>query len=266
MTQELRVSRSVSVPTRPGRLSIVAIYLFFAAQVARTLTSPDRADRTSEYAVLFALFFLLLTVVLWRPDLRPALRHGYLLAQCVLTVTLLSLNPKIDSITALFIVLTYQAALFFSGPTRWVWITALTLMIAVPLVIFLGPLRGLSAAFLPMAVAVVLPAIVAANEEIEHARLQSERLVAELDKTHRQLQAHAAQVEELAGLEERNRLARELHDSVSQSIFAITLNTRSAQMLLERDPQQVRQHLEQLQALTQSALTRMRQLIAARRP
>lgn len=259
------MSKSISGPTRPGRLSIVALYLFFAAQVARTLTSPDRVDQSSKYIALFALFLLLLSVVLWRPNVRPSLRHAYLLVQCVLTVALLSVNPKIDSITALFVVLTYQAALFFNGPTRWMWVTALTLTIAIPLVIFLGPLRGSSAAFLPMAVGIVLPAIVAANEEIERARQQSERLVAELDQTHRQLQTHARQVEELAGLEERNRLARELHDSVSQTIFAITLHTRSAQMLLERDPQQVRPHLEQLQALAQNALIQMRQLIAERR-
>jgi signal transduction histidine kinase len=260
------VSRSVSVPTRPGRLSIAVLYLFFAAEMARALTSPDRVDESGQYVAFFVLFMLLLTVVLWHPDLPPALRHAYLFVQCVLTLTLLSLNPKIDSITALFIILAYQAALFFSGPARWMWITALAFMIAVPLLIFLGPLRGLSAACLPMAVAIVLPAIVAANEEIERARLESERLVAELDKTHHQLQAHAPEVEKLAGLEERNRLARELHDSVSQTIFAITLTTRSAQMVLVRDPQQVRPQLQQLQALAQSALTQMRQLIAERRP
>lgn len=260
------MSRSVFVPTRPGRLSIVVLYIFFAAEMARVLTSADRVDESGQYVALFVLFALLLTGVQWRPDLHPVLQHAYLVVQSVLILTLLSLNPKIDSITALFIMLTYQAALFFNGPARWMWITALAFTIAVPLLIYLGPLRGLSAACLPMAVAIVLPAIVAANEEIERARLESERLVAELDKTHRQLQAHALEADELAGLEERDRLARELHDSVSQTIFAITLTTRSAQMLLERDPQQMRPQLQQLQALTRNALNEMRRLIAERRP
>jgi two-component system NarL family sensor kinase len=76
--------------------------------------------------------------------------------------------------------------------------------------------------------------------------------------------------------EERNRLARELHDSVSQTMFSIILNIRSTQILLERDPaqvraqqvraQQVRTQLEQLQKLTQSALAQMRSLIAQLRP
>jgi signal transduction histidine kinase len=73
-------------------------------------------------------------------------------------------------------------------------------------------------------------------------------------------------VEELAAMEERNRLARELHDSVSQTMFSLLLATRSAQILLERDPVRVRPQLEQLQELTQSALAQMRSLIAELRP
>ena len=91
-------------------------------------------------------------------------------------------------------------------------------------------------------------------------------MLAELEATHRRLKTYAGQVEELAALEERNRLARELHDSVSQTIFSLILNARSAQMLLERDPARVRSQLEQLQELAQSALGEMRGLIAQLRP
>src|SRR3979490_1085395 len=42
-----------------------------------------------------------------------------------------------------------------------------------------------------------------------------------------------------AALEERQRLARELHDSVSQALYAIGLNTTAAQRLLVADPTRV---------------------------
>ena len=67
-------------------------------------------------------------------------------------------------------------------------------------------------------------------------------------------------------LQERNRLARELHDSVSQTMFSISLNSRAAHILLERDPDKLRSQLEQLQGLTRSALEEMRGLIADLRP
>ncbi len=53
------------------------------------------------------------------------------------------------------------------------------------------------------------------------------------------LQERAAKAEELVAARERNQLARELHDSVSQTIFGITLTSQAARMLLESDPARV---------------------------
>jgi len=88
----------------------------------------------------------------------------------------------------------------------------------------------------------------------------------ELQDKNIQLQAYTSQAEQIAAIEERNRLARELHDSVSQTIFSIVLNTRSTQIFLERQPERVRSQLEKLQELAQEALSEMRSLIAQLRP
>jgi signal transduction histidine kinase len=61
-------------------------------------------------------------------------------------------------------------------------------------------------------------------------------------------------------------LARELHDSVSQLIFSITLTSQAARLLLERDPARVPQQLDRLQEMTSSALGQLRSLIAQLRP
>ena len=76
--------------------------------------------------------------------------------------------------------------------------------------------------------------------------------------------------EQTAALEERQRLARELHDSVSQALFSMTLHARTAQRHLEtagpgRGPP-VAVEVEQLQELTQAALAEMRALIFELRP
>jgi len=49
-------------------------------------------------------------------------------------------------------------------------------------------------------------------------------------------------------------------------MFSISLHTRAAQIILERDPDRLRSQLEQLQALTHSALQEMRGLIAQLHP
>ena len=67
-------------------------------------------------------------------------------------------------------------------------------------------------------------------------------------------------------MQERNRLARELHDTVSQLIFSINLTTRSAQLLLKQEPARVADQLNLLQKMTTNALTQLRSLITQLRP
>lgn len=73
-------------------------------------------------------------------------------------------------------------------------------------------------------------------------------------------------LQDQAALEERQRLSRELHDSVSQALYGIVLGVRSAQKRLARGPDQVREPLDYVLSLTEAALADMRSLILALRP
>jgi signal transduction histidine kinase len=74
------------------------------------------------------------------------------------------------------------------------------------------------------------------------------------------------QTREYAVVEERNRLARELHDSVTQSLFSVTLLAEASLNLLDRDPSKARERLERANELAQGALAEMRALIFQLRP
>ena len=69
------------------------------------------------------------------------------------------------------------------------------------------------------------------------------------------------QAQELAALEERQKLARELHDSVSQALYGIALSARTARTLLDRDPSKAVEPLEFCLHLAETSLTEMRALI-----
>ena len=69
------------------------------------------------------------------------------------------------------------------------------------------------------------------------------------------------QAQSAAALEERQRLARELHDSVSQALYGITLGSDAALTLLERDPTRVAGPLEYVRSLAEAGLAEMRALI-----
>src|SRR3989475_9469161 len=71
---------------------------------------------------------------------------------------------------------------------------------------------------------------------------------------------------EKVALEERQRLARDLHDSVSQAVYGIALEARSAQELLAQDPALLREPLDYILRLSEAALAEMRALIFELRP
>lgn len=69
-----------------------------------------------------------------------------------------------------------------------------------------------------------------------------------------------------AALEERQRLARELHDSVSQALYGIALGSKTARTLLDRDPDRVAEPLDYVRSLAEAGLAEMRALIFELRP
>jgi signal transduction histidine kinase len=74
------------------------------------------------------------------------------------------------------------------------------------------------------------------------------------------------QAQQLAAVEERQRLARELHDSVSQALYGIALGLHTARIQLDRDPGELPESLNYLLSLAEAALEEMRALIFELRP
>jgi signal transduction histidine kinase len=71
---------------------------------------------------------------------------------------------------------------------------------------------------------------------------------------------------ELSILAERNRLALELHDAVSQKLFSLVLTAEAAGTLLDSDPVAARAQMAKLQELARQALGELRSLIFELRP
>jgi signal transduction histidine kinase len=71
---------------------------------------------------------------------------------------------------------------------------------------------------------------------------------------------------ELSVVEERNRVARELHDSVTQNLFGVVLAAEAAATLLDRDPDEARQQLGRVQELARAGMEELRSLIFELRP
>jgi signal transduction histidine kinase len=97
------------------------------------------------------------------------------------------------------------------------------------------------------------------------ARRQAEQLTADLAEANHQLTVYAVQAEELATTEERNRLAREIHDNLGHYLTVVNVQIGAARVLLTTEPERADAALEKAQKLTQEGLSAVRHSVAALR-
>jgi signal transduction histidine kinase len=129
-----------------------------------------------------------------------------------------------------------------------------------------GPRSGLPLVLSNLSGYFLLAAAVAIIQEAVATREESQRQQAELESAHQQLQQYTERAEELAVLQERNRLARELHDAVTQTLFSASLIAEALPTLWERNQEMGRERLAMLRQMSRGALAEMRTLLLELRP
>ena len=87
----------------------------------------------------------------------------------------------------------------------------------------------------------------------------------ELAQAHRRLQQYALKIENWATLQERNRIAREIHDSVGHYLTAQSIQLENTALFLDRDLDKARSHLDKARQLGKDALVNIRASVATLR-
>ena len=197
----------------------------------------------------------------------PFKAHLYCGIQSFLTIGAMLLFYELDFFAFLFLPLAGQVMFMFPRRTAFGWIFFFGIATVIGQFIQFGGLEGLSFSFLYLAglflIASFSNLMLSANE----ARLQSDQLLGELQQVHSQLQEYAGQAEELATANERNRLARELHDSVAQTLYGLTLQAEAASRKLNvGEIAEVAGYLREIRDSSQQTLKETRLLIFELRP
>jgi len=260
-----RPARFGAVAGRPARLGSLAALVVWAGVLARILVENDDAGLVPWYVTGLVAFLVVHLLVLHRRWPSASLLHVAFALQAGLVLVLLALNPDNDILSGLLALECYQAAVVFSGRARLAWIAALVALIPVSLVLGTGWLTGLSEAFVPMAAGVVLAMFAVVGRELVVAEEASDAMVADLREAQRLLEDYAGQAEELAAIDERSRVARELQGSVSATVAEVLAATRAGRAAGAASGEAAAQ-LERVQALARDALAQMRAVIAELRP
>jgi signal transduction histidine kinase len=253
-------------PKRGTLITYLGIY-FFAASTAVRLISSLRGDPFLwPVSALLAVSLTLMALEPWLFRRSRLHTHLYLAVQTALVLLLAMLPPASDYFGTLFFSLALQAVLALPVRVAFRWIVAFSAATGVLLIDALGWAGGLPLILIYTAAGFFFGSYAAFIRQAETARSENQRLLAELQIAHEQLQVYSEQAEDLAVVQERNRLARDLHDSVSQTIFSVTLLAEAVRLLCDRDLSRAASELEKLGELAQSALREMRTLIFELRP
>ncbi len=189
----------------------------------------------------------------------------YFAIQTALAVSLSLLQPNTFASGVLFFVLSAEAMTALQLRQAALWIGIFTVATYFNFAFVVGWLSALIY-ILPYAGGFLFFGTFGkAMRDADLARQESQRLLEELQTAHRQLQEYASQVEQLTIAEERNRLAREMHDAVGHRLTVTAVQLEGAQRLIPADPERAARMIGAVRDEVKQALADLRRTVATLR-
>ncbi len=236
-------------------IMILALVIIYVASIKSTpaLLQPAKF-------ILFTALMLLHGVLHW---LSPALtvhrrwQHPYFFLQGLLALLITYLSNNQGITLGLFFALAGEAVGVMEDLRRsLIWVLIYLLLFGLNIALNWGSnaLTFWLAVSIPLLVFVIVYVTMFTRQA--QAREKAQKLLEELEIAHRQLAEYAAQVEDLTLAAERQRMARELHDTLAQGLAGLILQLEAADSHLSR------QRPERAQAIIQQAMQRARTTLA----
>jgi len=238
-----------------------ATYLIYIAVIARAIGwNHETAPIPTTIWILLAIFGVVLISQQALTRRFPRYSRWYILVQSVVMIVILYRDPTLDFLDLLFLPLSFQAVQFFHSPLAFIWIGGFSLALAGRLLFGMEWEAGLTMVLTGTAANVLMGSFAHLLARTEQRQQENQRLFGDLQKAYSQLKDSATQSEALAAASERHHLVRELHDSLTQTLFSMNLAVQSAQLSMKDVPLQVEEHLIRLQTLTRSAASEVQAL------
>lgn len=254
----------LKIRKRSALLFLVVSYLIWGSVTLRWITEFIEQDHPQLLAIstMLLVYGVLLgfePLITGRSSLRA---HLYLAFQTALVLVASLFHYELDFFALLYLPLCGQAVFLFPPRVALIWLGLLILATILGQSIQFGLPGGIPFILLYTAGLVFVAAFSVLTLRAEASRQRSEELLQELQQAHRQLQDYSDQAGALAVAEERNRLARELHDSVAQTLYGISLQAEAAgRKLAKGQTQVVEEYLHEIGESSQETLAETRLLI-----
>lgn len=240
-----------------GTLGVVALIIFGSY-------TPEDERRWLALGVIGVL-----TVLLFLDDRlirRPIVRHSCYILTALALLALIALNANLTGFVIIGFLLSGTAMASLPPRSGYLWILlygAITLLYTT--LIWPGNVQALLSALGILAGYLFMGATIETQRKAERAEAEAQLLLAKLQEAHMQLQESAQQAEALAVAEERNRLAREVHDTLGHRLTVAAVQLEGAQRLIPHDPVRAAQMVATVHTQVIEGLNELRRTVAALR-
>lgn len=245
--------------TRKHLITVTQILVLVAVAIGGLIDLSDPNKRMTA-AVLLAAF----AIVLFNPffnhhQVKKA--HASLAILSALVAGLMAVRPGWYFFPILFFMLAAMAMIDLPTRSGVLWIGVFTVITGISFVVGDG-LGGLTL-LLPFAAGYLFFGIFGfTTVEAERERERSDHLLSELQVAHRQLQEYASRVEELTIAQERNRISREMHDTLGHRLTIAAVQLEGAQRLIPSNPERAASIVGTVREQVKEGLTELRRTVA----
>lgn len=254
MSQRRLFSQSIRNDKIAFAVVMLAAYLVYFTNSGKNKSLEDNLLVIGLGLIYFGIGILVSAVIEQRQN--PYVIAAYFLVQIPLGSWIIYLGDSLPWLILLPLV--GSAVEFLPRPLVFLVCTVILLAQMLPFQLLFG-WEILIMWAMPFIAAIVFVAV------FTQMTVSEQKARAELAEAHRKLREYAVQVEELAIAEERNRLAREIHDGLGHYLTAVNIQIKAALAMSEQEPALTQDALKKAQTLTQEALADVRRSISSLR-
>jgi len=241
---------------------IVGYFTLISVAIGAIITLPE----TAPMGLVILNFILIAVLMAIQVDQRPlSIRITYLAVFTALASAffLLKINPGIYHI--LFFIISAQTMMMLPLTGALLWLVLLAVISGVAFSITEGFLGGLLNMLIYSGGYLFFGIFGRSLLQARQAKQRSDELLDELGQTHQKLQEYVLQVEHLAVAQERNRLAREMHDALGHRLTVAAVQLEGAQRLIDKQPHKAEDMIATVRDQVREALNDLRHTVATLR-
>jgi signal transduction histidine kinase len=264
---EYNLPMAQEMVNRPLRIGFVVVsyVLLVAAGVVGLRFDPPAAVTLRWLVIILLVAIAVIQLCMpkvgsprWKTQLYLALHGG-------LVTALMFIQPGWTMYPVLVVVPLTWGILALPLRVGAVWIAIYTVAAAASFGVGINLSEGVVGLFLYGVLYSFFGVFAHALASADRARRESQDLLAALREAHLQLQEHALRAEEMAVVEERNRVAREMHDTLGHRLTVASVQLEAAERLCPIDPVRAESLVGTVREQVREALSELRGTVATLR-